>query len=107
MTPVGIVEALLEGLGGVGALTYKRPAFLCHCSDERVYQALRLLQKEEVCVFRLFGVNAGLRGNAQTVGLLLPTLMMVLVARMLTLPEIMPMMLILVSMLLLYLLLWC
>eukprot|EP00904_Undaria_pinnatifida_P008178 jgi/Undpi1/4490/HiC_scaffold_17.g07844.m1 len=48
MTPVGIVEALLEGLGGVGALTYKRPAFLCHCSDERVYQALRLLQKEEV-----------------------------------------------------------
>lgn len=51
MTPVGIVEALLEGLGGVGALTYKRPEFLCHCSDQRVYQALRLLQKEEVCVF--------------------------------------------------------
>lgn len=53
MTPVGIVEALLDGLGGVGALTYKRPAFLCHCSDERVYQALRLLRKSEVCVFLL------------------------------------------------------
>lgn len=47
MTPVGIVESLLEGLGGVGALTYKRPEFLCHCSDERVYTALKLLDKSE------------------------------------------------------------
>ncbi|CAM9821860.1 unnamed protein product [Pylaiella littoralis] len=48
MTPVSIVESLLEGLGGVGAITYKRPEFLCHCSDERVYTALKLLQKTEV-----------------------------------------------------------
>lgn len=48
LTPVGMVESLLDGLGGVGALTYKRPSFLCHCSDERVFRALRLLAKEEV-----------------------------------------------------------
>ncbi|CAM9465323.1 unnamed protein product [Ascophyllum nodosum] len=48
LTPLGIVETLLDGLGGVGALTYKRPAFLCHCSDQRVYQALRLLDKREI-----------------------------------------------------------
>lgn len=41
---------MLEGLGGVGAITYKQPRFLCHCSDERVYRALRLLEKEEVSV---------------------------------------------------------
>ncbi|CAM9563922.1 unnamed protein product, partial [Ectocarpus fasciculatus] len=48
MTPISIVESLLEGLGGVGAITYKRPEFLCHCSDERVYTALKLLEKAEV-----------------------------------------------------------
>lgn len=48
MTPVSIVESLLEGLGGVGAITYKTPEFLCHCSDERVYTALKLLEKSEV-----------------------------------------------------------
>ncbi|CAN0035485.1 unnamed protein product [Ectocarpus sp. 12 AP-2014] len=48
MTPISIVESLLEGLGGVGAITYKRPEFLCHCSDERVYTALKLLEKTEV-----------------------------------------------------------
>lgn len=52
MTPVSIVESLLEGLGGVGAITYKRPEFLCHCSDERVYTALKLLEKSEVRLCR-------------------------------------------------------
>lgn len=46
---MSIVESLLDGLGGVGALTFKKPSFLCHCSDERVYTALRLLERTEVC----------------------------------------------------------
>lgn len=104
MTPMGIVEALLEGLGGVGALTYKRPAFLCHCSDERVYQALRLLQKEEVCGFVAltpvyFAISSdGLLAAAAT-AVVLPILTLVSMMLILTL-----MMLILVPMLLLLLL---
>ncbi|CAM9341038.1 unnamed protein product [Discosporangium mesarthrocarpum] len=47
-TPARVVESLLDGLGGVSTLTYKRPTFACHCSDERVYRALRLISKDEI-----------------------------------------------------------
>lgn len=48
MTPVAMVETMLDGLGGVGAITYKQPRYLCHCTDERVYRALRLMARDEV-----------------------------------------------------------
>lgn len=57
---MSIVESLLEGLGGVGAITYKRPEFLCHCSDERVYTALKLLERAEVRSLLLLSLRLAL-----------------------------------------------
>jgi molecular chaperone Hsp33 len=48
LTPAAIAEVLLEGVGNVGSLTISKPEYKCHCSNERVFRALRLLGTEAV-----------------------------------------------------------
>ncbi|CAM9354142.1 unnamed protein product [Chrysoparadoxa australica] len=48
LTPTALVEVLLEGVGGINSLTMSKPKYVCHCSSERVFRALRLLGEEEV-----------------------------------------------------------
>eukprot|EP00953_Heterococcus_sp_UTEX-ZZ885_P004975 3161-Heterococcus_DN1.PRE.1 len=48
LTPAAIAELLLEGVGNVGSLTISKPEYKCHCSNERVFRALRLLGTEAV-----------------------------------------------------------
>jgi molecular chaperone Hsp33 len=47
-TPAGIAEALLHKLEGTQSLSITPLEYKCHCSNERVFRALRLLGVDEV-----------------------------------------------------------